>query len=343
MNQREIGPDIIRMLAIISVVCGHFFTVNTPFNQAEFVGGGMFVQGCLRAFFANLGVPLFLMLSGYFNCRKDFSLGYYKKIRRILVPYFVISILTWGVLSVDYSITRLIFGTLGYNIIGYAWYVEMFIGLYLSIPFINIVLEKIYTSGNRMMVVVFFVVLIFMTSLPPLVDRGDFRIVPNYWQMCFPVLLYATGAYIRYFQIEIKHRALAVVSICAIYLQYPIINFLKVNVVGGGSVPNLFGPYYAIPGYVAMTLIFLLLYKIDVKCSIVRRVVGNISMRSYEMFLFSYLCDRFVYPWVMERYYTNQNAFVILFIPITITVLLTSYILASLYHVIDKWVVKVKK
>lgn len=233
MNQREIGPDIIRMLAIISVVCGHFFTVNTPFNQSEFIGGGMFVQGCLRAFFANLGVPLFLMLSGYFNCRKEFSVKYYKNIKRILVPYVVISILTWGTLSVNHSIKHLVLGTLGYNIIGYAWYVEMFIGLYLCIPFINIVLEKVYSSGNRNMIYVFFIILIFMTSLPPLVDRGNIRIVPNYWQMCFPVLLYATGAYIRYFQVRIKHRAFAVVSICAIYLQYPIINYLKVSLIGG--------------------------------------------------------------------------------------------------------------
>lgn len=34
----------------------------------------------------------------------------------------------------------------------------------------------------------------------------------------------------------------------------------------------------------------------------------------------------------MERYYTNQNVFLLWFIPITVAVIVTSYILASLYH-----------
>ncbi len=41
MKTREIGPDVIRTLAIVCVVCGHFFSVNTPYNQTEFVGGSM--------------------------------------------------------------------------------------------------------------------------------------------------------------------------------------------------------------------------------------------------------------------------------------------------------------
>lgn len=104
MKQREIGPDIIRTLAIVCVVCGHFFTVNTPYNQVLFEGGGMLLQGCLKAFFCNLGVPLFLMLTGYFNCQKEFSAKYYKNIKRVLLPYVVISILTWIVLSANHSI-----------------------------------------------------------------------------------------------------------------------------------------------------------------------------------------------------------------------------------------------
>ncbi len=232
-KQREIGLDIIRTLAVVCVVCGHFFTVNTPFNQSDFIGSSMLVQGCCRAFFANLGVPLFLMLSGYFNCYKEFSIKYYKNIKRILVPYIVASILTWLLLSENHSITQLILGTLGYNTIGYAWYVEMFIGLYLCVPFINIVLERVFSLGSTKMIHTLFVILVFMTSLPPLVDRGDVRIVPNYWQMCFPLLLYATGAYIRYFQPHIKRRALSVFVICIIYLQYPLFNYLKVNTLGG--------------------------------------------------------------------------------------------------------------
>lgn len=296
MKQREIGPDIIRTLAIVCVVCGHFFTVNTPYNQSVFEGGGMLLQGCLKAFFCNLGVPLFLMLTGYFNCRKEFSAEYYKNIKRVLLPYVIISILTWAVLSVEHSVKELVLGILGYKTIGYAWYVEMFIGLYLCVPFLNMVVEKVFNSDKKKLIYGLFAVLIFMTSLPPLVDRGEFRIVPNYWQMCFPVLLYFTGAYIRYFQSVIKRKALTILIICIIYLQYPVVNYLKVNIVGGGNLPNLFGAYYALPGYIAMTLLFINLYKVNVKTESIRKAVTKVSLVSYKMFLFSYLCDQLIYP-----------------------------------------------
>lgn len=38
LKQREIGSDLIRTLAIICVVCDHFFTVNTPYNEVSHAG-----------------------------------------------------------------------------------------------------------------------------------------------------------------------------------------------------------------------------------------------------------------------------------------------------------------
>ena len=271
------------------------------------------------------------MLTGYFNCYKEFSIQYYKNIKRILLPYLIISVLTWLVLSTDHSVMTLILGTLGFKIIGYAWFVEMFIGLYLIVPFLNMIVEKVFSSNNKKMIYGLFAVLIFMTSLPPLVDRGEYRLVPNYWMACFPVLLYFTGAYIRHFKPVIKRKMLAIIIICVIYLQFPIINYLKLSVLGGGSLSNPLGPYYAIPGYVAMTLIFVLLYQIRMESTFVRKCVTAVSLASYEMFLFSYLCDRLIYPWFLNRFYVDQPSFLLWFVPIIFIVLLSSYLLSMLY------------
>lgn len=73
-KERDIGLDIIRSVAILCVVCGHFFSVNTPFNDVPLVGISMIFQGFLKSIFCNLGVPFFLMLSGYLCCKKEFSL-----------------------------------------------------------------------------------------------------------------------------------------------------------------------------------------------------------------------------------------------------------------------------
>ncbi|RGV64977.1 hypothetical protein DWW05_20830 [Bacteroides thetaiotaomicron] len=131
----------------------------------------------------------------------------------------------------------------------------------------------------------------------------------------------------------IKRKVLATWAICAIYLQYPLINWIKINIVcNEGNLPNLFGPYYALPGYIAMTLLFVVLYKVELRLRPIEKVVTSVSLASYEMFLFSYLCDQLIYPLVMERFYTNQNSFIVWFIPVTLTILITSYILASIYR-----------
>ncbi len=91
-----------------------------------------------------------------------------------------------------------------------------------------------------------------------------------------------------------------------------------------------------------MTLLFLLLYRINIKNNIARCILSDMSLKSYEMFLFSYLCDQLIYPGVIERYYTNQNEFGGYFVPITITVIIISYILASVYHKVAEWIGRLK-
>ena len=138
----------------------------------------------------------------------------------------------------------------------------------------------------------------------------------------FPCATVFYGSIIWYFQPVIKRKVLATWAIC-----------IKINIVcNEGNLPNLFGPYYALPGYIAMTLLFVVLYKVELRLRPIEKVVTSVSLASYEMFLFSYLCDQLIYPLVMERFYTNQNSFIVWFIPVTLTILITSYILASIYR-----------
>ena len=46
IKNRFSGLDLIRSLAIFSVIAGHFF-MNTGFQNVEFVGVSMFIQGCV--------------------------------------------------------------------------------------------------------------------------------------------------------------------------------------------------------------------------------------------------------------------------------------------------------
>ena len=60
-QNRAVGLDLVRTLAILFVIAGHF-ALNTPFRQTVFEGVSMFIQGSANPLFAT-GVPLFIMLT----------------------------------------------------------------------------------------------------------------------------------------------------------------------------------------------------------------------------------------------------------------------------------------
>lgn len=231
-SQRLIGPDILRAFAVIAVVCGHFFSVNTPYNSTPFSGISMFVQGFLKSIFCNTGVPLFLILTGFFNLNKQLDKKYFFGIKRALIPYVIISLVTWTVLSTSHSTVQLILGTLGFKIIGYAWYIEMYIGLFLLIPFINIVLDKVF--ANRQHTIMYFVVLIILTSLPQVLDRGEYKLIPRFWEMNYPILFYSIGAAIRYFRPSLgKYRTWAIVTMFSLWAMTPVVRYTCFKLGGG--------------------------------------------------------------------------------------------------------------
>lgn len=74
---RFAGLDLIRSCAILFVIAGHF-SLNTGFQKAIFEGPSMFIQGTMKFFF-NMGVPLFLLLTGYLNSGKEITPQYYRR------------------------------------------------------------------------------------------------------------------------------------------------------------------------------------------------------------------------------------------------------------------------
>lgn len=147
------GLDVLRALAIASVVGGHFF-MNTAFGRTPVDTPSMFMQNAMQYLLTTIGVPLFLMLTGYLNCTKRLTVGYFPKLVRVLVSYVVISVVSYAVLlavgAEAFSIKGFVNGLGGFNIIRYSWYINMYIGLFLLIPVINIILEKALNDhGNH--------------------------------------------------------------------------------------------------------------------------------------------------------------------------------------------------
>lgn len=90
INKRNVNIDLIRCVAVWSVLSVHFF-LNNGYYSEVIVGRRMLCMTIMRNFFM-ICVPLFLLLTGYLMNKKELSKKYYRGIIRTMGIYFLTSV-----------------------------------------------------------------------------------------------------------------------------------------------------------------------------------------------------------------------------------------------------------
>lgn len=337
-SQRICGLDLIRVCAIFFVIAGHFFSLNTSFRNVPFTGISMFIQSMMNSIFS-VGVPLFIILTGYLNINKTPTKKYYKNMIRVLVAYVIFSIATIAFrkfyLGENLSLVQWTLKILNYSAIPYAWYIEMWIGLALLTPFLNYLWKAIPSLKEKLLLIVSLFV---MTSLPDLCNRYGMYIFPAYFaKACYPLMFYFIGTFIREYQPTIK-SLYGVIIILAMALITPLFNIIIyrgthdiVEVCGGPG--GVFYPWIAI-------VIFLMLYRRDIQVKPIKKWITHCSMVSLEMYLCCYIFDQLYYPWFKERFFETQSQFLSWFFVIVPLCFLSSYLTATVYNTLKDLIQK---
>ena len=154
-EKRLISIDIIRNVALICVVTGHFFLHN-GYYQTPMIGKRMFLMTLIRSM-ATISVPLFLMITGYLMNKKKLSKKYYKGLVKIICIYLIASIICLLYkkfylgenIGLYISLQKLLF----YNAANYGWYIEMYIGLFLLIPFLNLIYNNLENRKQKLILI----------------------------------------------------------------------------------------------------------------------------------------------------------------------------------------------
>ena len=198
---RNPSMDILRILAFSLVVSVHFF-LQSKFYTLELVGPRLFIMTVVRSF-SLICVPLFMILSGFLMKNKTVSGGYYKGINKTLVTYFLASIvcyLFWNIyFNEPYGLTDFIGELLSFRAAKYSWYIEMYIGLFLLIPFINLIYNNLASKKHKQILIL---TLFILTSLSSL--NIKLTIIPTWWNDIYPLTYYFIGAYIREYSFNVK-------------------------------------------------------------------------------------------------------------------------------------------
>lgn len=218
-KSRNYSLDIVRIFAFFSVICVHFF-LNTNFYYEPMSGAKMYVMCIMRTFFM-ICVPLFVTLTGYLMSSKKLSAKYYIGIVKTLGIYLLASIAAIiyknAVLGYGLTFQDSILGILDFTASNYSWYIEMYIGLFLLAPFINLMYNGLNTQKAKLILIL---TLIFITSLPTVLNIYNFKVdgwwetpyisfqyqklIPHWWTKLYPLTYYFIGAYLKEYPIKLK-------------------------------------------------------------------------------------------------------------------------------------------
>ena len=315
------------------MIAGHFFVLNTPFRSTTFDGISMFIQALFNPLFQT-GVPLFLLLTGYLNSNKIVSKRYYKGCVRVLVAYLFFSIITIlfrkYYLHEDLSWLKWILKIFDFSAIPYAWYIEMWIGLFLLTPFLNMMYKAIPSQRQKQILIL---TLYVMTALPDLFNRYGLHLAPGFWASCYPLTFFFAGSYIHEYRPRVDSWKLWLIMLLLCMIN-PVFNVLFVH---NHTLIQIAGGPWGVFGTVVAIAFFLLFYQTDFKSLVLRKSLTKISLLSLDMYLCCYIFDALVYPYFMDRYFVNQSQFGIYFFIIVPILFAGSFVLAWAKDILFRW------
>lgn len=312
-KKRDSRIDIIRLVALALLIMLHFILKMELYQDT--VQGSRWMLICVIRQFGMCCIPLFLLMTGYLMCKADYQSGYAKRIVRTLFIYVFASVMSnlfIGMTTGNFmNIKGVVLRILDYSLCPYAWYVELYIGLFLLIPIINRAFNSFENKGKRRMIFV----LVILTALPsfanvyrvgglnwwfkPSSDGTYFKVVPQWWQGIYPITYYCIGAYLRGTTIKLN-RVLNGIFVIVLGLVYGAYNYWRSN-----GTAFIWGPWQEWGSWMNLTLSVLLFGFLlnckEIENGILKRVLKVGAEAVFGAYLISWIPEQLIYASVLDK------------------------------------------
>jgi len=353
VSKRNSALDITRIVAMLSVISIHFF-LNTGFYNEPMLGKKMLVLTVFRTAFT-VCVPLFIVLSGYLLNKKVLSGRYYLGIVRIVGIYILASAACMIYKSVihgdEYTIKSFLFGILDFTGANYSWYIEMYIGLFLLIPFLNLIYNGL--DGRRSKLVLL-ATLVVLTVLPSVINIHNFEVkgwfktpylstsyqplIPDWWVGIYPITYYFLGAYLKEYPVKIKKLTGTLLFALSV-LVFGLFSYYRSW--GGFYSWGAYQDWFGLPTFVQTFLLFVLLSSRDTSRFPLwtKKLLAQISDLCLGAYLVSYIFDDYFYS-ILNLKVTTVAERALYYVPVLLLVatasLLLSWVLNLFYDISAK-------
>lgn len=235
-KKRFISLDILRLIALFFVIAAHYF-LNTNFYDQVFDSGIYYFLVLFRELF-HASVPIFIIITGYCCIKKAPTKKYYSG---IIKPLFITLIATlvctcYGYsgfantpLKGDLDLSHVLFQTITLSGAKYSWYMSMYFGLFLLIPFLNILFHVLSKKHQGYLIISLAIIIVlpkvlsfvpFDTAKNYISDDSKTSVIlSNFWANFYPILFYYIGGYLRKHGLQIEKKRIVFYLICALALD----------------------------------------------------------------------------------------------------------------------------
>ncbi|MBE9390237.1 acyltransferase [Vagococcus salmoninarum] len=333
---RNHSVNTIKALACFSVIAVHFRrNLQGHIPKEDFGFYSQLFMAIIYALFI-ICVPLFLLTTGYLMNKKTPSKAYFIKILSIYSLYIICSLSSHVILSLtghaDLTFKEVFFKLSNFTLIGYSWYVEMYLGLALFIPYLNKLIKDI--SKREFSYVI--AALLLFCGIPGMVNKIPFFAetiaFPKYWVALYPILYYFIGAYIKRFEDTFKSTSANLIIIALTYISSTFLIFTIAIRYASPYVGGVEGGYPSLIVMTAGTALFLLiLTSIKVKIPL----TAFIAKLTLPIYLMSYTIDQLVYPKLISYVSSPKRLFI--FMPFIVgTIFIAAIILGFITDLLNR-------
>lgn len=327
--KRDANLDIIRCIALVLVFCRHFLTGSGVYALPVSGVAGFSVM--LLQIISLAGVSLFIMLTGYLCCKKELSFRYYLGIIKVFVVYALacLACLVFKAFYMDMplSLWSFLSGIFNHTACGdYGWYVAMYTGLFLLIPFLNVLFNNLPGQGSKLVLIF---TLLYLTAVP-LVSNTFVHVYTKWWDNLYPLVYYFIGAYLREYRPKISAKK----ALCLLVLL--LLVYSGMDYWNSSSGMLLWSAHSSYDGFKATSvtlLIFILFLKTDLSRwpVFVKHCIEKLSLLSFNIYLLSFISDTLIYDFLRSN--VSSVALRLAFVPLTIAIsLVISFAMAVIIN-----------
>ncbi|MBQ7784560.1 MAG: acyltransferase family protein [Clostridia bacterium] len=350
-ENRSPAMDVIRCFALLCVISVHFFT-NSGFYMERIDGPVMHLMTWMRASMM-ICVPLFLMLSGFLLAHKKPDKAYYGKSIKTIAIYLMASAVCMAYRrifhshSVDYSLHGALKALFGYSGAPYAWYVEMYLGLFLIIPFLNLCYCAVESKrGKQGLILALFAISILPNDVNafvlsraswwtnPASSSDYFKILPSFWVDLYPIVYYFVGSYLREYPLKMK-KDKHLICILLVFVAAGMYNSYRCA--GSAFIAGAWTGYGSTFVFIQSILVFSYIQQ----CSFVwmsgwmKKLFARLSDACLGAYLVSFVFDTRFYMILLEKVPTFRERliwFPVVVLAVFVCSLLLSCVLTQFYN-----------